>query len=78
MPKGLKVEIVLWHLDKRSDDFTSKHARLWIRGDVTKVGDDGKRVRKKFNGAGKLLAILGEWNAEKLREFRRKKKKSHD
>jgi hypothetical protein len=76
MPKGLKAEIVLWHLDKRSDEFTSRHARLWIRGDVTKV-DGLKRERKKFNDAGQLIAILGKWNAEKLREFRHKKKKSN-
>jgi hypothetical protein len=47
-----------------------------MRGDVTKV-DGGKRVRKKFNDAGQLITILGKWNAEKLREFRRENKKSN-
>ena len=75
MPKGLKVEIVLWHLDKRSRAFRSKHARLWIRGDVTKI-DGGKRERKKFNDAGELITILGRWNAAKLRELRREEKES--
>lgn len=70
MPKGLKAEIVLWPLDNRPEDFTSKHARLWIRGDVSKV-EGTKRVRKKFNDAGQLISILGKWNAEMLREFRR-------
>jgi hypothetical protein len=71
-PKGLKVEIVLWHMKGR-ENFTSRHAHLWIRGDITRIDDEAKpkRTRLKFNDAGKLLTILG--NAEKFRKFRKKK-----
>ena len=72
MTKGLKVVVVLWHLKDRKN-FSSKHARLWMRGDVTNINGE-KRERKKFNDAGRLLTILGKWNAEKYRAFRPKEK----
>ncbi|HKW65190.1 MAG TPA: hypothetical protein VJN89_21735 [Candidatus Acidoferrum sp.] len=71
-PKGLKVEIVLWHLERRKRDFKSKDARLWIRGDIKNINGPNSGP-KKFNDAGELLTILGKWNAAKLRAFRKKK-----
>lgn len=70
-PKGLKVEIVLWHMKGRKN-FVSRHAHLWIRGDITKIDETKPKQRLKFNDAGELLTILGRWNAEKLRDFRKK------
>jgi hypothetical protein len=73
-PKGLKVEIVLWHMKGRKKNFMSKDARLWIRGEIKNVnGPTSKRRRIIFNDAGQLLTILGKWNAEKLRDFRKTK-----
>ena len=72
MPKGLKVEIVLWHMKERKKNFMSKHARLWIRGDIKNINGPTPE-RRKFNDAGELLTILGKWNAAKLREFMKKK-----
>lgn len=72
MPKGLKVEIVLWHLKDR-ENFSSKHARLWIRGDIKNTSGPGHEI-KKFNDAGELLTILGKWNAERYRALRSGKK----
>jgi hypothetical protein len=73
-PKGLKVEIVLWHVKGRKKNFMSKDARLWIRGEIKNInGPTSGRRRIIFNDAGGLLTILGKWNAAKLREFRKKK-----
>lgn len=70
--KGLKVRIYLWPLDTYAD-FTSLHARLWMRGDVE---NEQTGVKKKFNNAGELLTTLGEWNAAQLRAVRKKQKKA--
>jgi len=72
MPKGLKVEIVLWHLKDRKN-FSAKHARLWLRGEITNI-NGAKRERKKFNDPGQLLTILGRWNADKYKAFQREGK----
>ena len=72
IPKGLKVEIVLWHVQGRKKNFASKDARLWIRGNITNINGPNPG-RRKFNDAGELITILGKWNAAKLREFRKKK-----
>lgn len=72
LQKGLKVEIVLWHLKDRKN-FSAKQARLWIRGDITNI-NGARPERKKFNDAGQLLTILGRWNAEKFRAFQHRGK----
>jgi hypothetical protein len=67
--RGLTVRLNLWPLDKKPKDFKTKHARLWMRGHVTNLGT---KEHKVFNDAGDLISTLGKWNAEKLRELRRK------
>ncbi len=66
--KGLTVRINLWPLDGRPAEFKSKHARLWIRGKMTNVQT---KETEMFNDAGKLISILGRWNADRLKQFRR-------
>ncbi|MCX5805309.1 MAG: hypothetical protein NT010_04465 [Proteobacteria bacterium] len=65
---GLTVKINLWSLEKVKDEFDSESARLWIKGQATHA-DTGEV--KKFNDAGELLRILGQWNVAKLNELRK-------
>jgi hypothetical protein len=65
--KGLTVKINLWALDKKPEAFTSKYARLWIRGQATNAHTG---EAKMFNDAGQLLSILGKWNVVKFKEIR--------
>ena len=65
--KGLTVKINLWALDKKPEAFTSKYARLWIRGQITNAHTGEVRM---FNDAGQLLSILGKWNVTKFKEIR--------
>ena len=66
---GLTVKLNLWPMSDRPEYFKSKMAHLWIRGTMTNA-DTGKN--RFFNDAGDLLSILGKWNAEKLRGFKKK------
>lgn len=66
--KGLTVKVNLWSLATYVDDFNSEKARLWIKGQVTNAEN---RTTKKFNDAGELVSILGEWNAEKFKQLRK-------
>ena len=66
--KGLTVKINLWALEKYLDDFDSRKARLWIKGQITNA--ENRKV-KKFNDAGELISILGKWNSEKFRQLRK-------
>jgi hypothetical protein len=65
---GLTVKINLWSLEKVKDEFDSESARLWIKGQATHA-DTGEV--KKFNDAGELLTILGQWNVAKLNELKK-------
>ena len=69
--KGLTVRVNLWSLEKYLGDFDSQKARLWVVGEVTNAETDEKR---KFNDAGELITILGEWNAVKFRQLRKQAK----
>jgi hypothetical protein len=64
--KGLTVKVNLFALEKYVEHFSSKKARLWMRGVVTnaETGD-----RKHFNDAGELITILGKWNSQKFKNL---------
>lgn len=65
--KGLTVKINLWSLDRSLNEFDSTMARLWMKGQVTHA-DTGEVA--KFNDAGELISILGNWNAKKFRNLK--------
>ena len=65
---GLTVKVNLWSLAKVKDQFNAESARLWIKGQVTHA-DTGKV--EKFNDGGRLLSILGKWNASQLRDLKK-------
>ena len=62
--KGLTVALNLFPLEPM-DEFYARSAKLWMVGQVENV-DTGQV--EKFNDAGKLISILGKWNAEKFQE----------
>jgi len=73
--KGLTVKINLWALEKYLDDFDSRKARLWIKGQITNA--ETRKV-KKFNDAGELISTLGKWNSEKFRQLRKRRAASRN
>ena len=71
--KGLTVKINLFALGKYLDDFNTKRARLWMKGQVTNAETKKAKI---FNDAGELITILGKWNTEKFKQLRAKAKKN--
>jgi hypothetical protein len=69
--KGLTATINLWALEKFLHNFNTKHARVYIRGQVTNAETKKRQI---FNDAGELLTILGKWNVSKFKQLQREAK----
>jgi hypothetical protein len=69
--KGLTVKINLFSIEKWIDEFDSRSARLWMRGQATNAAT--KEV-KKFNDAGELITVLGKWNGDNYKKLKAAKK----
>jgi hypothetical protein len=69
---GLTVKVNLFALTNYLDDFNTRRARLWMKGQVTNAET---RKSKMFNDAGELITILGKWNTAKFKQLRAKAKK---
>jgi hypothetical protein len=69
---GLTVKVNLFALSKFLDDFNTRRARLWIKGQVTNAET---KEAEMFNDAGELITILGKWNTAKFKQLRAKAKK---
>jgi len=66
---GLTVVLNFWSMEPYKDDFDADRARVWIKGQATRVHRKGRQERF-FNDAGQLLTILGEWNRKQLKELK--------
>ena len=71
--KGLTVKINLFAMEKYLDRFDSDFARLWIKGSVTNAET---KEELKFNDAGRLISILGEWNVDKYKQLKQLRQKA--
>ena len=67
--QGLTVKVNLFSLGSYLDDFNTRRARLWMKGQVTNAET---KEAKMFNDAGELITILGKWNTAKFKQLRAK------